>query len=182
EAKKDGDDLLLSADLKKAKLDRDVTLTLTQKKSGEASFATMTQDGADYLLVRYHPELTAPREPQRRDWVILVETSGDREPLIARTQIELIRSFLQHAGRDDTFVILTGSTRTKALRPKAVRNDLVAIDEVIADLEKAHLVGAFDFGAALDAAKEHLEAAKAPYLVHVGSGIPAMGEPTPAQL
>lgn len=180
--RKDGRNLNLQARATKAKLDRDVTLTFQEKDSQSASFATMTQDGAEYLLVRYRPDLTAMREGQRRDWVILAETSGDREPLIARTQIELIRSLLQNAGRDDTFVVLTGSTKTKALRPKAVRNDLVAIEEVMADLEKAHLVGAFDFGAALETARPLLEAVKSPYLVHVGSGIPAMGERTPAKL
>jgi hypothetical protein len=110
-ARKDGRNLNLQARETKAKLDRDVTLSFTPAKREEASFATMSHDGAEYLLVRHRPELTAPREPQRRDWVILVETSGDRDPLVARTQVELVRSFLANAGRDDTFVVLAGSTR-----------------------------------------------------------------------
>src|SRR5262249_11158963 len=161
-ARRDGGDTLLTASQKKAKLDRDVTLTLLgqkKKQEGEegASFATMRQNGTDYLLVRYRPELASPREQQRRDWVVLVETSGDRDPMLARTQIELVRSFLSHAGRDDTFVILTAGTRAKALREKAVRNDLVAIEEAMAELEKAHLVGAFDMAAALDVARPYLD-------------------------
>ena len=46
----------------------------------------------------------------------------------------------------------------------------------MAELEKAHLVGAFDLGKALNDVRPLLEAAKTPYLLHVGSGIAAMGE------
>src|SRR5262249_9327532 len=153
-----------------------------EKGGREARFSTFEQDGARYLLVRYRPDLAAPREPARRDWVVLVETSGDRDPLLARTQIELVRALLSNAGRDDTFAVLTAGTRARALRGELARNDPAAVAEAMAELERAHLIGAFDLGAALEAARPLLEAAKAPYLVHVGSGIPAMGERKPSDL
>src|SRR5262249_53782535 len=156
-ASKDGADLVLDARLRDARLDRDVVLQIGEKDGGAARFAAARQDGHGYLLVRYRPELPGPAGPQRTGWVGLVETSGDRDPLLARTQVELVRSLLAHAGREDTFAVLTASTRARMLRPKAIRNDVEAVNEVMADLEKAHLVGAFDLGAALEAARPLLE-------------------------
>ncbi|MGL4554257.1 MAG: VIT domain-containing protein, partial [Gemmataceae bacterium] len=178
----DGGDLVLRAEEKDAALDRDVVLTVTEKEPGEARFSTVRQDGANYLLVRYRPDLAAPREPQRRDWVVVVETSGDRDPLLARTQIEFVRAFLSNAGRDDTFAVITAATRATPLMKEAVPNDPAAVEAAMAALENAHLIGAFDFGAALAAARPLLDAAKSPHVVHVGSGIPAMGERAPADL
>ena len=43
------------------------------------------------------------------------------------------------------------------------------------ELEKAHLVGAFDLGKALNEVRPLLLASKAPYLLHVGSGISGDG-------
>ena len=47
-------------------------------------------------MVRYRPTLPvddASRNEQR-DWVFLFESSGDRDPLLARAQIEVIRALL----------------------------------------------------------------------------------------
>jgi hypothetical protein len=177
-----GDDLVIEALKKKTRLEGDVVLSLTEKKPQAVRFSTMKHEGANYLLVRYRPDLVAPKGAQRRDWVVLVETSGDRDPLLARAQIELVRSLLLNSSREDSFVVLTASTRTKALKPKAVTNSPVAVEEGMAELEKAHIIGAFDMGAALRAAKPYLEAGKSPHLLHVGSGIPAMGERRPQEL
>ena len=63
-------------------------------------------------MVRYRPQLgSGVRNPQaairsRKDWIILCEASSDREPLLARTQIEIVRSLLGRAEPDDNFVIV----------------------------------------------------------------------------
>ncbi len=173
-AAKDGADLLLAADLKDARLDRDVVLTVSDPVKDEMRCDTARHDGSKYLLVRYRPELPGESAAQPKEWVVLVETSGDRDPLLMRAQIEFVRGLLSSASRQDTFVILTANTRTKAT--KAIRNDPAAIDEAMAEVEKAHLVGALDLGAALAQARTLLEGAKNGHLVHVGSGIGAMGE------
>src|SRR5262249_54762903 len=48
--------------------------------------------------------------------------------------------------------------------------------DAVAELEKTHLVGALDLEQALDMAKKHLQAGQNPWLVHVGGGLPRMGE------
>src|SRR5207249_8637293 len=119
---KDKDVLVLEASEKDAKLDRDVVLTLGGGPKGEpgrvsagrgepgalatgVAFSSMEQDGATYLMLRYRPDLPAQPQLQRRDWVFLFESSGDRDPLLARTQVELVRGLLQNAEPDDTFAV-----------------------------------------------------------------------------
>src|SRR5262249_4542362 len=125
-------------------------------------------------------ELTTEAPVSKRDWVVLVEASADRDPLLMRTQIELVRSLLGNASREDTFALITANTRTRLSKPAAC--DPAAIEAAVATLEKAHLVGALDLGAALNAARPLLEGSKNPWLVHVGSGIAAMGEAKPGNL
>lgn len=173
-AAKDGADLVLSAAKRDAALDRDVALHLQGPAAKEASFAAATHDGAKYLMVRYRPDLPGEGASEPKLWVLLVETSGDRDPLLMRTQIELARALLASAGRDDTFAVVSGATRMAATKP--TRNDPASIDEAMAGLEKAHLVGAFDLGAALAAARPLLDAGKNAHLIHLGSGIAAMGD------
>ena len=178
-ARKEAGDLLLDASQKQARLDRDVVLNLAEpaaKAAEKVRFSTAELAGQKYLMVRFRPALEGVANPERRDWVVLVETSGDRDPLLARTQVELVRSLLGCAGREDTFTLVTAATRTRKLQDKPALNDSAAGEEAMAELEKAHLVGAFDLGKALTAVRPLLEASKTPYLLHVGSGIAAMGE------
>ena len=40
-------------------------------------------------------------------WLFLFESSGDRDPLLGRAQIEVIRNLLTHVGPKDRFLIAT---------------------------------------------------------------------------
>jgi hypothetical protein len=178
---KSGADLVLTGELRDAPLDRDVVLELADgtKDNADAEsvlFSKAEQDGARYLMVRFRLGLRGEKVRQRRDWVFLVETSGDRDPLLARTQIEVVRSLLHNAEPDDTFAVLTAGTRTRALDSKARPVTPVNVEAAVRFLEKAHLIGALDLGRALNEVKPYLTAGKAPYLVHLGTGIAAMGE------
>src|SRR5258708_5236869 len=116
-------------------------------------------------MMRYRPQLPAQKKRERRDWIFLYETSADRDPLLARTQIEIIRGILQNAERDDKFIILASSNRViefaqtpgmagpDALnRPVAQSPTADQITAAMNDLEQTHLVGALDLGSALRAA------------------------------
>jgi hypothetical protein len=174
-------DLLLDASDKNVTQFRDVALDLfdggKQPRGDEsARFSSSDHDNARYFMVRYRPELPTAKERRHRDWVFLFESSGDRDPLLARTQIEVVRTMLNNAEHDDTFAIVTAATRagTFAKEAKPVTGENVA--EAIHFLEETHLAGALDLGAALDAAGPFLKSAENPYLVHLGSGLPVLGE------
>jgi tetratricopeptide (TPR) repeat protein len=177
--KKDGD-LVLDVSAKDTKPDRDVVLTLTDRKAlpsqQTVGFATTTHEGAKYLLLRYRPQLSSATRWQRRDWVFLVETSADRDPLLARVQIDILRALLHHAQPEDTFAVLTAGTRVKAFSAKPQAVTEANVEAAVKFLESAHLIGALDLGQALSAAEPFLKAGKNPHLVHLGSGIAAMGE------
>src|SRR5207237_10141080 len=172
---------LLTASAKDARIDRDVVLSLHDATpavagKGAARFSMAEHEKARYLMLRYRPALGGEATPRRRDWIFLFESSGDRDPLLARVQVDIIRTLLENAEHDDTFVVLTAATRVRQFAPKPVVANPENVKAAIAFLEKTHLVGALDLGQALSAASPFLEAAGNPYLVNVCSGIAALGE------
>src|SRR5262249_21293406 len=142
------------------RLDRDVVLTLSDESAGEARFSSMEQDGARYLMLRYRPVLSLGErvESGPRAWVFLFESAGDRDPLLARAQIDVIRALLNQAEPDDTFTALTAGTRTRAFGCRLEKVTPENIAKALAFLESSHLIGALDLGKALTDAEPFLKA------------------------
>jgi hypothetical protein len=185
EAIKERNDLVLQGKEKNVPLDRDMVLTLIDPapewaRVARPHFSTTDHEGSRYFMVRYEPVLPAGpaqgAERGKRHWVFLMESSGDRDPLLARAQIDVIEGILSHAEPTDTFVVLAAGTRASAhAKPRAATEENVRA--AVSFLEKSHLIGALDLGNALKtAASFSREPPASAYLVHVGSGIPAMGE------
>ena len=139
-------------------------------------FSSAEHEGARYLMLRYQPNLASQPQRQRRDWVFLFESSGDRDPLLARTQIEIVRSLLSQAEPEDTFAVLTAGTRVQSMSDKPQPVTPENVQAAVAFLEKSHLIGALDLGRASPEAESLLKAGTNAHLVHLGSGIAAMGE------
>ncbi len=174
-----------------------------------------------YLMLRHRPELKGGVKKQNRDWVFLFETSGDRNPVLARAQIEVVRTLLKNAEHEDTFNIVTAGTRPKTFREDGVACEAKNIDEAIAWLEKSHLIGALDFERGLEESVRLLTTNPArpasggdgnaddgvvqkplnprrkvggggehaggdddreSFLVHVGSGLPVLGQTSEKEL
>jgi ferric-dicitrate binding protein FerR (iron transport regulator) len=186
ESKEDGD-LFLRSEAKNVKPDKDVTLNLSEANAGQpgrdvARFSSAVHEGSRYLMLRYRPLLSTPypvlRTPYspRRDWVFLFESSGDRDPLLARVQIDVLRTLLANAEYQDTFTLLTAGTRLRSFadQPQPVTEENVK--KALEYLEHVRLIGALDLGRALQEVGPFLNAVANPCLVHVGSGIAAMGE------
>jgi hypothetical protein len=209
-AVKEGDDLLLNASEKNARTDRDVVLTL-DAASGAAlarrapvRFATAEQDGDRYLMVRFRPDELRPAPAAAQDhkpriWIFLFESSGDRDPLLARVQVEVIRSLLSQADPGDSFTVLAAGTRARPFSKEPLPVTPNNVAEALNFLENSHLVGALDLELAVTEAAKASGGRKPPeaepgqkpggapsgglrpplanaYIVHVGSGIAAMGE------
>jgi tetratricopeptide (TPR) repeat protein len=225
-AKKDGRDLILNTGIKMARPDQDVVLSLEEgDEAAEAvRFSSAAADGRRYLMLRCHlPDAAGAIENRKskvenpRHWVFLYESSGDRDPLLARTQVEVIRTLLDNIEHDDTFTILAAGTHVQTWSPltsgpeaepaarakgeaagsrRANASTLASrrglglrgsesvglpatpnnIRSAIDFLDHTRLVGALDLGHGLAAAEPILQAAGSAYLVHVGSGVAAMGE------
>jgi len=172
-------DLLLTDQAELIKADRDVVLELTdnQNRSGDqVRWSSAEHEGSKYVMLRYRPELANLPKRERRDWVILFESSGARDPLVARAQVEVARSLLGQAEHDDTFVILTAGTRVRQFdfNPRKATADNVK--QAIEFLERTHLIGALNLEQALEAATPYVRTATNPHLVHLGGGIASLGE------
>jgi ferric-dicitrate binding protein FerR (iron transport regulator) len=180
-ATKGGDDLILTAFARDVTPTTDVVLHLhdsasTQPSSEEAvRFSSAEHDGSRYLMLRYRHAMTdEPAEVGKRCWVVLFESSGDRDALLGRAQIEVIRGVLSQAEPGDTFAVLAAGTRTGAFAPSPQPITPENVERALAFLGKSHLIGALDLGRALsDAAALCKDNA---VILHVGSGVPAMGE------
>jgi tetratricopeptide (TPR) repeat protein len=184
----EGGDLILAAATKNAATNRDLVLSLTAKSEPEASatvFSSTVHEGAQYLMLRFRPHLKI-NNPQSKIknplWVFLFESSGDRDPLLGRVQIEVIRNLLTHVDPKDTFLVATAGTRVKFHAAKPQTASPANVEAAVRFLEETHLIGALDLGSALQEISKQLPAMGETYLVHVGSGIPALGERRAASL
>lgn len=194
---RDGADLLLSAQAHGVKPDRDVQFSIGDPRGvadEAAHFAAAEHDGHQYLMLRFRPSLPlasrqANVKPPPRHWVFLCETSGDRDPLLARAQIEIIRTLLGQAEHDDTFALVAAAARVRRFpdtpndangmsTAPGLRVTPETVRAGIEFLEHVQLIGALDLGQALAATgtSASTDQARITHLVHVGSGVPAMGE------
>jgi tetratricopeptide (TPR) repeat protein len=169
--KADGD-VLLEGAATKIRADRDIVLELVEPTDVPATrVSTFEQDGSRYLMVRHRPTIDGAHPAGKRHWAFLFESSGDRDPLLGRTQIEVIRHLLAQLDADDTFQVFAAGTRTRAfVGPRNPTPE--SIQAAIGFLETSHLVGALDLGKALESIPN---AGGEAYLVHVGSGFAALG-------
>ena len=174
--------LTLTASGHMVKPDRDVVVSLTDvdatidQASERARFSTVEHEGSRYLMLRFRPELEAAEQRQRRDWVFLLEADGSRDPLLARVQVDIIKTLLENAEHDDTFSIVTAGTRVHAFAANQQPVSPETIAAAVAFLDKTHLIGALDLGKAISATSKFAQAADRPVVVHVGAGIPILGE------
>ena len=155
-AKKDDGDLVLDAEAEQVKLGRDVVLGLTDVHTGltavdHAQLAQSRLDNARYFQVRLRPDLRPSPQPAshggegrvrgRRDWLFIVEASAERDSLLARTQIEIVRNLLDQAEHDDRFLIVAASARPqimdRELRPVTAEN----VSAAVGFLEGINLIG-----------------------------------------
>jgi predicted Zn-dependent protease len=169
---------LLDAEAKQAKLDRDVVLRFTDRSfdAGVARFSSALHDDQRTMMLRYRPELPSKSQRQRRDWVFLFESSGDREPVLARVQVDVIKTLLNNAEHDDTFAILTAGTQVRAFANELMPATPENVKKAVEFLDGVHLVGALDLGQGLAATEPFVKSGKDAYIVHVGSGMPVLGE------
>lgn len=186
-----GQNLVANDEANGVKVDRDVVLELNDHSTaqltpiplprerwdtGNVRWSSAEQDGQKYLMVRFRPDLPSAPRRERRDWVFLFESSGARDPLVARAQVEVIRSLLTHAEHEDKFSILSVGTRVRqwSATPQAATPENV--EEAIKWLDHRHLIGALNLNDALSQASAILQTASNPHLVHVGGGIASIGE------
>lgn len=180
-------DLILSAEKKNAAMNSDLVLELADaasKKGGTrpaaAEWTTAEHDGDTYLMMKYAPRLPRSRQRPQRNWVIVFEAAADRNPLLAGTQLEIVRTLLTNAEHDDTFSILTANTQAVWLQDEPQTCSAAHVRDALKQLQRTHLVGALDLEQALKTAGSRCrvdqDSPVENMLVHLGSAIPVLGQ------
>ena len=173
-----GDDLVLQTELKNTKVSRDVQLEIASEPTSTPRLDTFDHEGWRYLALRWTPALPTSATPAKRHWAFLVETSADRDAVLARTQREILKNILSIASADDTFSVITAGLHPQTL-VRSLPVNTENRDAVLAELEKLPSIGALDLGAAFRAfgATE-----PGTVIVHLGSATPIFGELENAKL
>lgn len=185
-ATEDDGNLVLEGSLHNAVLDKDLVVELTDAATKEAdlsrqiaetvAFSGAQHEGFNYQMLRFRPNLNGELQRPLRNWVFLYESSGDRNPLLARVQLDVISTMLEHAEHDDTFSIINAATKSESFRVRPVRCSKKNVAKAIAWLEEAHLVGALNLEDAFAKSKPFCRSNNDTIVVHVGSANPVLGE------
>jgi tetratricopeptide (TPR) repeat protein len=140
-------------------------------------FSSLMHEGNTYLMMRWRPALPSLPERQRRDWIVLFESSGQRDPLLAGTQADILKELLRNAEYDDTFTLVTANSAVRTYNDQPLPARPAQVADALKFLhESTHLVGALDLEQGLQTAVKLAKNVKNPHILHLGSGTPAIGE------
>jgi tetratricopeptide (TPR) repeat protein len=152
---------VLTGSAKEIEPTEDIVLTLTSEGAGwregqdipeQTDVRSFAGRKRKYLMVRHRPKLPVEPSPQARHWVFVHETSADRDPLLTRAQIELLKGVLHCAAAGDTFQVITAAHTAKVLTPRPIAVSAETVKAVTDALGKTHILGALDLKAALRSA------------------------------
>ncbi|MBC7822231.1 MAG: FecR domain-containing protein, partial [Planctomycetaceae bacterium] len=144
--------------------------------SQQSMWSVCEQDGFQYVMLRYRPELAAARQRSPQQWIFLVENSADRNDLLAETQRQIVKVLLENAEHTDTFSIIRAGTQADAFRRKPVACSLENVAAAQEFMREVAPIGALDLEQALQAVQKQVRGQREAWIVHLGTGIPVLGE------
>jgi Mg-chelatase subunit ChlD/tetratricopeptide (TPR) repeat protein len=142
-------------------------------------------DSADYVMVRYRPDIDWSAAPKARaDVVVVVDTSAAGDETARQLKTATAEAVLRSLSDEDRFALVSLDVRPKVLYPEQALAT-ASEKEIQTSLEKlaAHSSGgATDLAATFDVALARLHEAAQPAIVYIGDGIATSGELLPEQL
>ena len=141
-----------------------------------ATWSLCEQDGFRYVMLRLRPELKANVERSQRQWIFLIENSADRNDILAETQQQIAKVLLENAEHSDTFSIIRAGTQAESFRRKPVECSLENVAAAQQFLKEVAPIGALDLEQALRAVPKQVRGKRDVWIVHLGTGIPVLGE------
>ena len=177
----DKGDLIIDGREEFAALDRDLvvelgdTTPLAPVATG-AKWSAYDQEGFQYVMFRQRPDLKATSVRAPRQWIFLIENSADRNEVLAETQRLIAKTLLENVEHSDTFSIVRTGTRPDLFRPQPVDCSLDNIAAALRFLTEVAPIGALDLQQGLQAVQQQVSRDRDNWLVHLGTGIPVLGE------
>lgn len=181
-ARDDRGDLVIEGREEYAPLDRDLIVEIGEETKATAKSRTVwshyEQDGFRYLMLRHRPELSSKQvaRTKARHWIFLVENSADRNSLLAETQRQIVKVLLENTEHSDTFSMLRAGTQADTFAAKGVECSLDNVAAALQFLNEVAPIGALDLGQALKGVQQQMIADREAWIVHLGTGIPVLGE------
>lgn len=181
-ARDDQGDLVIEGREEYAPLHRDLIVEIGEETKAATDNRTVwshyEQDGFRYVMLRHRPELSSKQvaRTKPRHWIFLVENSADRNPLLAETQRQIVKVLLENTEHSDTFSMLRAGTQPDAFAAKGVECSLDNVAAALRFLNEVAPIGALDLGQALQGVQQQRDAGRETWIVHLGTGIPVLGE------
>lgn len=180
--KTENGDLLLTGTEKQSRMNRDLVVELGTSdadnfdaRTERARWSQVSHEGNRYLMLRYRPDLAGNGTRNPRHWVFLFEASADRNSILARTQIEIIRTLLENAEHGDTFNIVTSGTESTVFSRRALKCTAKNTRRAMDHLNQTHLIGALNLQKAFRTCADLADDTRETLIVHTGSAIPVLG-------
>ncbi len=136
-------------------------------------------ESADYVMVRYTPDLDWKGvKEQRGDVVVVVDTSAAGDEASRQIKTAAAESILRALSDDDRFALVALDVRPTVLHPKdgmaaASEGEIAKTLEALA----GHTAGgATDLSSMFDVSLQRLHGAEQPAVVYVGDGVATSGE------
>lgn len=177
----DQGDLILDGREEFAALDRDLVVELgdaapTTPSVAGTKWSVYEQEGFQYVMLRQRPDLKVTSVRTPRQWVFLMENSADRHEVLAETQRLIAKTLLENVEHSDTFSIIRTGTRPDLFRPQPSDCSLDNIAAALRFLNEVAPIGALDLQQGLQAVSQQVSRDRDNWLVHLGTGIPVLGE------
>ena len=142
-------------------------------------------ESADYVMVRYTPDIEWKKlKQQRGEVVVVVDTSAAGDDSTRQLKTAAAESILRALSDEDRFSLVALDVRPTVLYPKKglTKASDKEIEKALERLADHSTGGATDLAALFDVALKRLHGAEQPAIVYVGDGIPTSGEMSGEQL
>lgn len=142
-------------------------------------------DQADYVMMRYVPEVDFSQlPPQKGDLVLVVDTSAGGDDSARQLRTSAAEAILRALSDEDHFALVALDVRPTVVYPQeglAPASD-AEISKALEKLSDHSVGGATDLGAMFEPALERLHGTDQPAVVYVGDGVATSGETTSEEL
>lgn len=183
-AKPDPRDLVLEGREEFAVADRDLVVELQPASAKPPrSLWSFYQKGQDqYLMVRLRPEWKSEARRPLRQWIFLVESTGDRSSILMESQRQVVKTLLDNVEHSDVISVVRAGTRAEVFGAEPLACSIENAAAADAFVRESRPLGALDLGQALQTAIGLKRPDREAWIVHVGTGVPVLGERDPTTL
>lgn len=143
------------------------------------------EDSADYLMMRYMPDIDwGAYKPQPGEVVVVVDTSAGGDDANRSVKVAAAEAILRALSEGDRFALVSLDIKPTVLYPDSglAQASGAEISKALEKLADHPAGGATDLSAMFDVALERLHGGEQPAIVYVGDGIATSGELSSEQL